>query len=252
MIIWLFTIGSVFFVSLLSFVGVFSLALKRDTLKRIVVLLVSLAAGTLFGDAFLHLIPEAYEHSEHSPFVPILVLFGIIMFFIIEKFVHWHHCHDLDCSSHTKHLAPMNLIGDAIHNLIDGMLIAASYSVDIQLGIVTTIAVIFHEIPQEIGDFGVLIYSGMEIKRALFMNFLSALTAVLGALIILIIGHFAYDLSHMLIPITAGGFIYIAGSDLIPELHNTNYDLRKSLYQFLMLMLGMSIMYVFTFVGHMH
>jgi len=140
----------------------------------------------------------------------------------------------------------MNLVGDFFHNFIDGMIIAGSYLANIQLGITTTLAVILHEIPQEIGDFGVLLYSGLKKYRALLYNFLSALAAILGAIIILAIGK-TFDLTAFLLPFTAGGFMYIAGSDLIPELQK-EFKIKKSLIQFLFLVLGMLVMLGFVFL----
>jgi zinc and cadmium transporter len=248
MTVWLYSILSVVLVSVLSLVGVVSLAVNKELLKKVVVTLVSLAAGTMLGDAFIHLIPEAFEHLSSNILASVLVLGGFLLFFILEKFIRWQHCHHVDCSSHKEHLAPMNIAGDAVHNLIDGMLIGASYMVSIPLGIATTMAVVFHEIPQEIGDFGVLIYSGMKVKKALIINFLCSLTAVLGAVITLLIGQYFTSFIHILLPITAGGFIYIAGSDLIPELHHET-DIVKSLRQLFLLVLGMLIMYLLTLAG---
>jgi len=135
----------------------------------------------------------------------------------------------------------MNLIGDGVHNLIDGMLIGASYTVSIPIGIATTLAVILHEIPQEIGDFGVLLHAGLSIKKAFAFNFLSALTAILGAIISLFAGSHIEGYSSILLPITAGGFIYIAGSDLIPELQY-ECKLSTSVQQFIAIILGVGIM----------
>ncbi len=141
----------------------------------------------------------------------------------------------------------MNLVGDFFHNFIDGMIVAGSYLVSIHLGITTTIAVIFHEIPQEIGDFGVLLYSGLTKYKALFYNFLSALSAFIGAILILIVGSSIPNLTMFLLPFTAGGFIYIAATDLIPELHK-KFKIKSSLLQFLFLVLGMLVMLAFVFL----
>jgi zinc and cadmium transporter len=249
--VWLYTIGSVVVVSLISLVGIVSLLLNKQTVNKLVMILVSLAAGTLLGDALIHLIPEAYEHISSQTSASLLVLSGILLFFILEKFVRWHHCHDGNCEQHKKHLAPMNIIGDAVHNIIDGMLIAASYLISIPLGIATTIAVIFHEIPQEIGDFGVLLYSGMSANKALLINFMASVTAIAGAVITLIIGQSFNGFVEILIPIAAGGFIYIAGSDLIPELHHET-DVSKSIKQLLLLTAGISLMYLLTFIEQSH
>ena len=148
---WLATILSVFIVSAVSLVGLATLGLKHKTLHTLSLALVSLAAGSLLGDAFIHLIPEAYEHTGAGSHTALFILSGIVLFFIVEKFIHWRHCHDdTECHVHKKHLAPMNIVGDLVHNVIDGMLIAASFSVSMTAGIATTVAVIMHEIPQEI------------------------------------------------------------------------------------------------------
>jgi len=244
---WLFAIISVLIVSLIAFIGVITLAIKSKHLKKILLFLVSFSAGALFGGAFLHLIPESLEHLKtRGSFV--LVLIGIVIFFILEKFIHWRHCHVPTSKKHPHPFAIMNLVGDSLHNLIDGLIIGASYLININLGITTTIAVILHEIPQEIADFGVLVYGGFNKLKALLMNFLSALTAVLGVIIALLIGSKIGIFAIILLPIAAGGFIYIAGSDLIPELHK-EVNIKKSLLQLLSLILGIVLMMVLVFLG---
>lgn len=244
--VWIYTILSVLIVSIVSLIGIFTIGLKEKKIHSFAIILVSLAAGTLLGDAFIHLIPEAFEHNKNT--TSMYILTGILLFFVVEKFIHWRHCHnDIDCQVHKKHLVPMNIIGDSIHNLIDGMLIAASFSASITTGIATTIAVVLHEIPQEIGDFGILVYSGIKIPKALFINFLTALTALLGAAITLLIGTKFITFTQNLIPIAAGGFIYIAGTDLIPELHH-EIGLKKALKQLSLLALGILIMYTLKFL----
>jgi len=216
--IWFYSLVSVVIVSLISLVGVFTFGIKTEHLKTILLYLVSFSAGALFGDAFIHLIPEAVEETGFGLNVSIYVLFGIVSFFIIEKFLYWRHCHIPTSEEHPHTFAYMNLFGDAIHNFIDGLIIGGSYIVSLPLGIATTLAVVFHEIPQEIGDFGVLIYGGFKKFKALVFNFLSALMAILGALVSLGLGFYMEGFTVFLIPFAAGGFIYIAGSDLIPEL----------------------------------
>jgi len=216
--IWLYSLASVVIVSLISLIGVFTFGIKTENLKRTLLYLVSFSAGALFGDAFIHLIPEAVEETGFGLNVSLYVLSGIISFFIIEKFLYWRHCHIPTSEEHPHTFAYMNLFGDAIHNFIDGLIIGGSYIVSLPLGIATTLTVIFHEIPQEIGDFGVLIYGGFKKSKALFFNFLSAVTAILGALVSLGLGLYIEGFTVFLIPFAAGGFIYIAGSDLIPEL----------------------------------
>ena len=216
---WFYSLASVVIVSLISLVGVFTFRIKTENLRRILLYLVSFSAGALFGNAFIHLIPEAIDpEAGFGLNVSIYVLFGIVSFFIIEKFLYWRHCHIPTSEEHPHTFAYMNLFGDAIHNFIDGLIIGGSYIVSLPLGIATTLAVVFHEIPQEIGDFGVLIYGGFKKPKALLFNFLSAVTAILGALLSLGLGFYIEGFTVFLIPFAAGGFIYIAGSDLIPEL----------------------------------
>ena len=148
-----------------ALVGVFSLALAKESAKKILLLLVGLSAGTLMGGAFLHLLPEALEGMQINNVFGILIL-AFIIFFCIEKVFHWRHCHKEECEVHS--FGPMNLIGDSVHNFIDGLIIAATFLVDVKLGVATAVAIAFHEIPQEIGDFGVLIYSGYSKAKALF------------------------------------------------------------------------------------
>jgi zinc and cadmium transporter len=240
---WLYALISVIIVSLISLIGIFFIALRIEQLKKILLFLVSFAVGGLFAGAFVHLIPEAFEYFGVTYITPILVLVGIIIFFALEKFLRWRHCHVVTCDEHPHPVVTMNLVGDAVHNLIDGMVIGASYMVSIPIGITTTLAVVLHEIPQEIGDFGILVYGKLPVKKALTYNFLSALTAVVGAVLSILIGTHATNYSYYLLPITAGGFIYIAGSDLIPELQHETKPAR-SILQFLSIIIGFGLMVV--------
>uniref|UniRef100_A0A7V3VU04 ZIP family metal transporter n=1 Tax=candidate division WOR-3 bacterium TaxID=2052148 RepID=A0A7V3VU04_UNCW3 len=239
--VFLYTILSVLIVSLISLIGVLFIIIKTDKLSRIILLLVGFAAGALFGDAFIHLLPEAFREFENSLMVSLLVILGILIFFILEKFLRWRHCHIPTSKEHPHPMVTMNLIGDLIHNLIDGMIIGASYMVSIPIGLATTIAVIMHEIPQEIGDFGVFIHGGLDVKKALLLNFLSALTAIIGGIISLIVGPIVKNYALTLLPLTGGGFIYIAGSDLIPELQGCE-TLTASSLQLLAMIAGASMM----------
>ncbi len=244
--VWEYALGSVILVSVLSLIGVLALAIKKDFLKKILLILVAFSAGALTGGAFLHLLPEAVEAAgSFNTSISFYLFVGILLFFALEKFLRWRHCHDVDCDRHPKHLGTMNLIGDAAHNFIDGVLIGSSYLVSIPLGVTVTIAVIAHEIPQELGDFGVLIHSGFKIKKAIIYNFLSALTAVIGTIVALLIGARVEGFIHIMLPLTAGGFIYIALSGLVPELHKENSTL-KSVIQFIVFILGAAIMYLLT------
>jgi len=248
LITWLYTITSVIIVSLISLIGVVTLGLNEKTLKKTIIYLVSFSAGALFGAAFLDLLPEAVSTAGgFTKTVSFGLLAGILVFFIVEKFIHWRHCHLEATKKHIHPVGFLNLFGDGVHNFIDGLVIAATFLVSIPLGIVTTIAVLLHEIPQEMGDFGVLLHAGFTKSRALFFNFLSALTAVAGAIVGLLIGARMGNVTLFLIPFAAGGFIYIAGSDLIPEMHKCEAEsTSKSFWQFAVFVLGIAIMLVFV------
>ncbi len=236
---------SILVVSLISLIGVFALSISTKTLNKLLVYLVSFSAGALFGDAFIHLIPETASKG-FTLASSIYLLSGIVAFFVVEKFIHWRHCHLGNNKEHKHPLVYMNLIGDGVHNFLDGMIIAGSYIVSIPLGITTTLAVIFHEIPQELGDFGVLVHGGLTKTKAVFFNFLSALTSFLGGIFAIILINKISQFSNFLVPFAAGGFIYIAGSDLIPELHKEP-ELKKSIGQLLALLFGILIMIVLLY-----
>jgi zinc and cadmium transporter len=238
---WVQTIGSVILVSIISLIGIVTISVNEQRLKQVVFALVSLAAGGLFGDAFIHLLPEAYEMSRGGMKAPICVLSGLFSFFVLEKFLRWKHEHSLASEREVQPVGWLNLFADGAHNLIDGMLIGASYLAGFQVGIATTIAVALHEIPQEIGDFGVLIQAGMSRARALLYNYLSASLAIAGAIIALLIGEKIEGFASLMLPVTAGGFIYIAGSDLLPELHRES-DLKKSVIQMIAMAAGVTLM----------
>lgn len=240
------TLGSVVVVSLISFVGVFTLLWREEELKPFLFVLVSFSAGALFGDVFLHLFPETVSDGGFTPGSAFWVLAGILLFFVLEKFIHWRHCHIPQEHRHIHPFAITNLVGDGIHNFIDGMIIAGSYLVSLPVGFATTIAVALHEIPQEIGDFGILLQGGIRQKKALWLNFISATTSILGAVIVLILGT-EHSLGIFIIPFTIGGFLYIAGADLIPELHKETNP-TNSLIQLFSFMAGIFIMYLLTFL----
>lgn len=243
--IFIYTIVSVLLISAVSLTGVFTLSLSTKNFKESSLFLVSFAVGGLFGDAFIHLLPEAFKSLNGST-VSILTISGILLFFVLEKFLRWQHCHNISCKEHSRSLRPVaiiNLIGDFIHNFIDGALVAGSFLVSLPLGLTTALAVLLHEIPQEIGDFGILVHGGLSLKKALYLNFLTALSAIIGAILVLVIGANIEGLSLWLLPITAGGFIYIAGADLIPELHHET-NTKNSIIQFSSIVLGILIMAV--------
>jgi len=224
----------------ISLVGLIVLAIKDKLLKKILLFLVSFSAGSLMGSAFFHLLPEALEEQgcgALNTFIYLLV--GFCLFFIFEKILKWHHCHDEKCSTHS--FGYMNLIGDAVHNTIDGIIIVSTFMVSPALGIPVAVAIILHELPQEVGDFGVLLHAGFKKSKALIYNFITALTVVLGVIIgYFLINHIA-NLNQFLIPLAAGGFIYIAASDLIPELHKEK-NIKKSLLSFIIFIIALLFM----------
>ena len=230
---------AVILVSLVSLVGIF-LFLKEKVIKKYLFYLVSFAAGSMLGAAFLDLLSEAFE-SGFKEIIPIFILVGILTFFALEKFLHWHHHHTGKKEVHVFNY--LNTIGDGLHNFLDGAIIAVSFLSSTKLGIVVTIAVIAHEIPQEIGDFAILIYGGWSRLRATAINFLTALTAVLGALAAYSYSRFIENSSLYIISFAIGGFIYIAGTDLIPEIQKEK-NVKKSFLQFLFLVLGVLLIWI--------
>lgn len=240
--IWIYALASVLIISLISLIGIFTLSIKTHKLKKILIYLVAFSAGALLGDAFIHLLPELIEETgEFTLKLSLGILSGVIIFFILEKLIHWQHCHHPTTDDHAHPFAIMNLVGDALHNFIDGLIIGVSYLVNIPAGIATTIAVGLHEIPQEIGDFGVLVHGGFSKTKALLMNLLTASTAILGAVVALLSSVYIPNLETFLIPVAIGGFIYIAASDLIPELHK-EFTVKSSWLQLLAFVLGIVAM----------
>jgi zinc and cadmium transporter len=242
MIAWLLGLASVIIISVISLVGVLVLWLKDQQLNKILLYLVSFSVGGLFGDAFIHLIPEAIEESGFGTSTSLLILLGILSSFVVEKFLQWRHCHVPTSIEHPHSFAYMNLFGDGVHNLVDGLIVGGSYLVSIPIGISMTLAVIFHEIPQELGDFGVLIHGGFSKKKVVWFNFLTGLTAILGAVIAFVVGTNLEGFIPLLIPFAAGNFIYIAGSDLIPELRKDEPNPKKATLQVVCITLGVIMM----------
>ncbi len=249
--IWVYSLVSVIAVSAVSLVGVFTLGIKTAKLQKILIYMISFSAGALLGDAFIHLLPHVVEETGFTLNISLYVLLGIAMSFIVEKVIHWRHCHHPTTDDHPHPFALMNLFGDGVHNFIDGLIIGASYLVSIPVGIATTIAVLLHEIPQEIGDFGVLLHGGFSKGKALALNFVIALVSILGVVVALVIGAYVEHLTHFLIPFAAGGFIYIASADLIPEMHKT-VKWTRSLSQFFFFALGILLMLSILYIeiGH--
>jgi len=247
MTIYIYALLSTIVVSLVSLIGAFSLSVREEFIRRHIFLFVSLAVGALLGDAFIHLIPESLEALTNSASVSLLIIAGIFLFFIVEKFLHWHHHSDDAERHHTHPVGRLVLFSDGVHNFIDGLIIGVSFFISVPVGLATTLAVILHEIPQEIGDFAVLLHAGYTRRRALWLNFLSALTAIIGTLSAFILGETGESFTIWILPLAAGGFIYIAVADLIPELHKTK-AIKHSLFQFLSLALGVVLMFALTFL----
>lgn len=238
-------LGSVFLVSLASIIGIAALVVRRDLLDKILFILMAFAAGSLIGGAMFDLIPEAIELGGVLAFQYIAV--GIVIFFVIERFIHWHHHHhilehDHEHKDQKKPFAYLNLIGEGVHNFLDGTIIAASYLVSFEIGIISTIAIVLHEIPQEIGDFGILVKGGFSPKKALFVNFLISLSAFAGAFVILGAASVIPGLTLIMLSIAGGGFLYIALGTLIPELHHET-DTGKIIIQVFFLILGILMLF---------
>jgi zinc and cadmium transporter len=235
---------STLIISLLSLIGAFFLGMDQNRLQKVIFSLVSFATGALIGGALLHLLPESLKLGIYA-FYSLII--GILVFFILEKFLYWRHCHREECDVHT--FTYLNLIGDGLHNFTDGIVIAASFIVDIRLGLSTSIAIALHEIPQELGDFGILVYGGFTIKRALFFNLLSAITCIFGGLVTYIFSSYTSALKIPLLAFSAGGFLYIALVDLLPELR-TRISLRDSITQSTFIILGIGLMWGLRLVFH--
>lgn len=239
------TVLNIFFatglISLISLAGVVTFFIKDKILNKIAFYLVAFSAGALIGGAFFHLLPEVTE-IDNSLYIYGYLVLGIILFFILERFLKWHHCHEEgECDVHT--FTYMSLVGDGLHNFLDGLVIASAFTISTHLGIVTTVAVAAHELPQEIGDFGILIHGGFSKLRALMWNFISSVTAIAGGLIGYFLVGNTENVSLFLLPFAAGGFIYIAMSDLIPEIHKEE-SLQKSTISFLIFFAGLAFMLI--------
>jgi zinc and cadmium transporter len=252
----LLAIASVVAVSPVSLVGLLTISMDEARIRKLAILFVSVAVGTLLGDAFIHLIPQIFEGESAGKAAlgpSLLILSGILMFFVVEKLL--RHSHGVLHEHHHGHrtldrpeLAAINILGDAIHNFIDGVVIGASYLVSPAVGLSTTIAVLFHEIPQEFADFGILIHSGLSVRKAVLLNLGSASIAILGTAMSLMAGSVAHQaVTASLLPITAGGFVYLAAADLIPELQHDR-GVRALCTQTSLIAIGIAIMGLLTLV----
>jgi zinc and cadmium transporter len=221
----------------LAFAGAIFYFVFKKNLNKVLIFLVSFTTGALLGGAFFHFLPEAVEEISIFKTVGITIL-GFVLFLILERVLHWHHCHDGKCDKHP--FTFLLLWGDSVHNFIDGVIIAGGFLISIPFGIVTSLLILAHELPQEIGDFGVLIYGGLSKEKALWYNFLAQLTAVLGGILgYLFLG--TGELVVYLLPLAAGGFIYIAVADLIPEIFKER-DPVKLVINLMMIILGLLVL----------
>jgi len=240
------TLLATFGIAALSLSGSLFLFFKDNILKRISLYLLALAAGALLGTAFLHILPEVIE--EGIPEQGFLVLLGGFLFFYVgEKLLHLHHGVE-GADEHSPHeLGVLSLSADAVHNFVDGIILAVAFLVDVRLGLVTAAAVALHEIPQEIAEFGVLIYAGFSKRRALFLNFLSATTVILGGIVGFLFQEIFISFIPFVLLFAAGSFLYIGASDFVPEFKKER-DPKKSLVLSLTFFFGIFLMWIFTFI----
>jgi zinc and cadmium transporter len=243
----IYTILSVIVVSLVSIFVALPFLIKKRFSEKFLLFMLSFSVGTLLGAAFLHFLPEIVEEG-YTLNSSIYILAGFFVFFVIERLVHWHHAKKnmkkIECSashSHAYHLAPINLIGDGIHNLLDGVVIAVAYAVSVPLGLVATITIIFHEIPQEMSDFAILLYSGLSKKKAVMFNFFSALTALVGAVVALLLLNTVQQFVPLVMAFALGSFVYIAASSLVPELHK-HCEIKQTIMHLFAITFGVVLM----------
>ncbi len=242
---YLYTFLSVAVVSVVSLIGIFTIGINESFLRKVLQYVISFSAGALLGDVFLHVLPEMGQDGFAIK-SGLYLLLGIVIFFLLEKYILWHHDHgEHEESVHST--TYLTIFGDALHNFIDGLIIAASFLVSIPLGITTTIAVVFHEIPQEIGQFAILIHGGWSKAKALWYNFVSAVTSVLGAAVVLFLAPQLKDAPMALLSFAAASFIYIAMSDIIPELHKEK-NIKKSLWQVFSFVIGVMVMLLLIYL----
>jgi zinc and cadmium transporter len=232
---------------LVGLIGIISLKMREKFFKSIIMILVAFSAGALLSGAFFHLLAEALDTYKLSAALTFgFMLVGFILFFVVERFLHWRHCHEGGkCEVHP--VSYLIIFGDGIHNFIDGVIISVSFLVSVPFGIITTLLIIGHEIPQELGNFGVLVYGGFSKTKALLWSFIAQLTCVIGGLLGFIFSSHLHGIVPFILPFAAGGFIYIAASDLIPELHK-EAKLSKSLVSFGFFLLGIVFMFLVKYL----
>lgn len=256
----------IFLVGCLSLIGLFMISIREKTLDRILFILVAFATGTIFATALFDLIPESLHHLEElnaggagldESLMFIFIIIGFVIFFILERFIYWFHghahekeeklvCYDTITEGSNisiikepkiKNFALLNLIGDGLHNFLDGIIIMIGFLSGIRNGVVITLAVVFHEFPQEIGDFGILVYGGFSKKKALFFNFVSAMVALLGGVFAFILSDNFETFNFFFLAFSGGGFLYLASTELMPELIKEK-NLKKSIIQALIFLGG--------------
>ncbi|MHA2049854.1 MAG: ZIP family metal transporter [Promethearchaeota archaeon] len=264
-------------ISFLSLIGLFMISLKERTLDKVLFVLVAFATGTILATALFDLIPESLHHLEELnaggagisvSLIFIFIIVGFVIFFVVERFIYWFHghaheeeenkfvCYDsnmggidvpLDRGGSIKSFALLNLVGDGLHNFLDGIIIMVAFSSGIRNGVIITLAVVFHEFPQEVGDFGILLYGGFSKKRALFFNFLSALVALLGGLLAFFLSDAVEMFNLFFLAFSGGGFLYIACTELMPEMIKEK-NLKKSILQALIFIGGLMLIILLVII----
>jgi len=232
---------STLLISLLAWIGILTLFLNEELLDQLLLVLVALAAGGLIGGAFLHLLPRAIREYGTGDTLPLFLylIAGFCLFYVLEQFISWHHHH---ATTHEHEpVTYLVLISDAIHNFIDGLVVAGAFLLGVDVGLVTTAAIALHEIPQEVGDFGVLVYGGFDRVHALALNYLTQVTVILGGVTGYYLAGFFEGTPVVLLPFAAGNFVYIASSDLIPEIKDET-DVRRAAVYFLVFLTGIGLM----------
>jgi zinc and cadmium transporter len=266
----------ILFIGALSLVGIFLISINEKKLDKLLFFLVAFATGTILATALFDLIPEAIHHLEElnaegagltENTVFIFVMLGYIVFFIIERFIYWFHGHaheqdnqfvcyenvsgqvkkEISGDKKVQNFAMLNLLGDGLHNFLDGVIIVVAFLTGINTGIIITLAVLFHELPQEIGDFGILLYGGFTKKRALLFNFSSAMIALLGGVFALILSSILETFNLFFLAFSGGGFLYLATTELMPELLK-KAKLKKSIIQALIFLGGVSLIFLLGLV----
>ena len=249
----LYTILATLVISLTAFIGMFTLSFNENTLHKILTILVAYSAGTILGAALFDLLPEAVELVDEHLVFPIVAA-GFVFFLFLERSIYWYHGHGHvhefrhgEEKQLTKGFAYLNLVGDFVHNFIDGMIIAAGFINGFVVGLSTAIAVLFHELPQEMGDYGILVYAGFDKRRALTLNLFAAMSVVLGGVFGSLFIGTVENLSGWMIAFSAGAFLFLSASELIPEMHEEK-DRGKAALQLAVLVLGMLTIYALGIV----